>query len=155
MKTAGSLFLFISSLMMSYRYSDSQKSRLKNLEYLIGLVRYIRTQIDCFMLPVDKIISDYTSDDNSQIASELKKSSFPKSAENLKNILGIEEYEVILNLSKSLGRGYRDEQLKLCEICIDSLDSIHEKHKADMQSKIKTYRAFCLLGSVMIIILFI
>jgi stage III sporulation protein AB len=142
---------------MSYRYSDAQKKRLKNLDSLIDLVRYIRTQIDCFMLPVDKIILDYTAGDNSSsdIASELKKDSFAKSAEKLKDIIGGEEYEAIASLSKSLGKGYRDEQLKLCGICLDSLESIYQKHKSDMQGKIKTYRAFCLLGSIMIIILFL
>lgn len=126
-----------------------------NLEHLINLVRYIKTQIDCFMLPVDKIISDYTANNDSQISSELKKSSFPKSAENLKSIVGDEEYEAFLYLAKSLGRGYRDEQLKLCDICTKSLESVLEKQKSDMQPKIKTHRAFCLLGSVMIIILFL
>lgn len=140
---------------MSYRYSDSQKSRLKNLEVLIDLVRYIQTQIDCFMLPVDKIILEYTSANNSQISEALKKSKLSESCENLKPIIDKEEYEAFLSLSKSLGRGYRDEQIKLCEICLNSLKDIYEKHKSDMQSKIKTNRAFYLLGSVMIVILFI
>jgi Stage III sporulation protein AB (spore_III_AB). len=157
MKTSGAFLLFLSSLILSRRYSDRQRERLQNLEALIDLVRHIRTQIDCFMLPADRVIKEYRENDSDipYIISELKKMRFPDSLQNLRHLLGGEEYEALRVFSHSLGLGYKEEQIKLCTICIDTLSVISEKWKAEMSGKIKMYRAFCLLGSVMAIILFI
>ena len=108
------------------------------------------------MLPVDKIIKEYKEDDDApEIIAELKKSRFSESVKNLKPLIGSDEYEALYLCSKSLGIGYKDEQIKLCTICLDTLQSVREKWKTEMNGKIKMYRAFCLLGSVMAIILFI
>ena len=155
MKTAGALLLFVSALLTSRRYAEGERGRLRDLESLMEFVRYVRTQIDCFLLPIDQITRDYKPREVSELTAILQKFPFPESIEKLRAHIHQEEYGVLETFANSLGRGYRDEQIKLCTLCLDGLEEIRTRQKKDIQSKIKMVRSFCLLGSLMVILLFL
>lgn len=155
MKTAGALFLFVSAVLMSRRYAETERGRVRNLESLMEFVRHVRTQIDCFLLPIDQITREYKPRETSELTAILQKFSFPESIDKLRPHLHQEEYGILETFANSLGRGYRDEQLKLCTLCLEGLEEICTRQKKDIQSKIKMVRSFCLLGSLMIILLFL
>lgn len=142
-KLIGGILLIFSAISASRALVGVEKRRLRQTDSFIALIRYIRDRIDCYSTPIDKILSTCPEDILFEISGggEL---SFKDLAARNDIVLDGEGKRVLIEFSGSLGKNYRDRQIKLCDAAISSLEK-YRKDKADeLAVKKKAINAVCL-----------
>ncbi len=153
-KIIGSVLLLTSSLAAGISITAAMKKRIAQLEALISFISHINNVIDSFRTPVKEIFENYKNPVLEQCGfiDSLKMRGWESAIDTL--ILGSER-EYIIEFGKSLGHGYTDEQIKLCEYTRKKLEITLAELKGKYQSNSKMYRAFCFLGSLSAILILI
>ena len=123
---------------------------------MISLLRYVKTQVDCYSMPIDKILSGC----NEEMLSECgySGSAKPKSlGELLSGCASVEPaiYKTMRGFADEFGKSYRAEQVKLCDRYIDELSSFRSDLSERLPIRKKLNSTLCLSGSAAIIILLI
>ena len=148
MKIIGCFLIIIASIASSYFYENSLKSNIKILEELIIFIKTVKSKIEYYSLSIDEIFSDYTC-----------KNSFLKQLLNgeFTTIIHLNEniQKDIKNFFSSLGKGYKKEQLSLCDYTINSLESTLNNLKSEFIKKAKIFRSLSLFLGVGIVILLV
>ncbi len=129
--------------------------RLSRLDALLTLLRFIRSQIDCFCLPIGEILR--------RVDVELLIScgviGRPTDFEDL--IMGLEPppdesvMKLLRSFSVCLGASYREEQLKSCDYHISTLAEIRESFGGELKKRKKLNTTLCLSAAAAVVILFI
>ncbi len=142
-------------------YIESQKYENKKLDQLdayITLIDYIKNQVECFLLPIDEIISQCD-------ASLLDRCGISAGTENLKTIEDIvkaselyidqEALSLIGKFAKEYGKAYRSEQVRSCVFYKEELLKIYNKNKKsnDEQRKVRLAISLCISFSVILILI--
>ena len=70
-------------------------------------------------------------------------------------ILEGEAKHILEEFSETLGKNYRDRQIKLCDIAISSLEGVRGAEQKKYAVKKKTVNALCLAAGGMVVILLI
>ena len=148
MKIIGSIIIIFSSIFASYFYEKSLKNSIRCVNDLIELIKAIKNKIEYYSLSVDDILNQYT----------------PKS-DYIKQVLTGEEATIMYideSVNKdikaffvSLGKGYKKEQLLLCEYTLKSLQDACEKINTEFSKKAKIFRSLSLFLGVSIIIILV
>ena len=154
LKIIGGGALLISCILTSSYVASVEKSKIDQLEDFILLIKYIRNQIDSYSAPIEKIMRECKDillrlDVQEEITdfSQLLLAREIKSGDNCKNILH--------TFADSLGKGYREQEVKLCDVTIAELDTIRKKLTEEYPNKKKTAAALCLAagGALLIALL--
>ena len=126
------------------------------IDAYISLLRYIRTQIDCYALPIGEIFEkcDWSllslcGWERKDTPSEFKELFFHS------NIRDKMTRDIISEFSADFGRNYRDEELKRCEGCIAALEAERVRLATEMPNRKKLNLTLCLSASLALIILFV
>lgn len=141
--------------MGAYFLNSDARERVRRIDGLIALVRYFKTEIECFALPIPRILErcpaellkgcGYNRDSAPACMSELLRgTAVDRSAR--------ESFE---SFCQELGRGYREEQLAICEGCIKALEERRRQLSSSLASRIKINSALCLGGALAAVILFL
>jgi len=149
MKLFGSIMIILASIISSALYEKKLKQEINDIEELIRFTGYIKNQIEYFSLPVDKIFKNYNK---SQFINHLianKQSCLSDNIPN-KNI----EYETKLFLN-NLGKGFKKEQLALCNYFIQKLESAKNELQTEFSKKTKIYRSLSLFAGIACVILIV
>ncbi len=133
--------------------SRAESERLKRLDALIELLRFIRREIDYFCVPINEIFrrADHrilkecgvigTVTDFDSFISSLS----PVPDDEIKNIL--------ISFSRELGISYREEQLKNCDLHINTLTSLRDRAYAESKKNKKLHTTLCISAAAAIVIL--
>ncbi len=132
------------------------KARLEGLEGLIELLRFIRSQIECFAKPLPRILSEaprelyvqcgYTGEGAPRDLKEILENS---------DICDTEAREIFESASLELGRGYLREQLRCCDYYLDLLEQRRAALSEGLPAKAKAQGAVCIataLGAIIILL---
>lgn len=154
-KLAGGISLAFSVLLIYVQTRKYTKDKIKQIEGFISFVSYIKNQIECYMMAIDKILASYDSD-------LLKQCGFmgegtPISLSELMQEItfyGDEEWtKVIKDFTSGFGSSYRDEQIRSCERCIKELNKAKERmSEKDIKDK-KVHLAICICISFSLILI--
>lgn len=146
MKIFGSILILFSSVLTSYYYEKSLKKKIKICEDGIDFISYVKVQIEYFSNPINVIFENYNL--NTDIKELL---------ENKKNhkIFGNELDKNLYDFFTSIGKGFKKEQLSLCDYTLTSLNSELLKMKSDYPSKSKVFRSLSMFFGICAIILLI
>ena len=148
MKLVGCILIVISSIYASHIYEKSLKKAIKNTSDLYSLIIHIKAQIEYFALPISKIFSDYTSENEAIIDILTKKENADLS------YLSEQTMETTYSLLSELGKGFKKEQVALCEHTASVINDYKEYLNSELSKKIKISRSFCLfIGACTIILL--
>ena len=153
LRVIGGGAVVLSCILTSSYIASAEKSKIDQLEDLIMLIKYIRNQIDSYSTPIEKIMMECKDillrlDVQEDVAdfSRLLSVCEIKSGDNCKNILN--------TFAASLGKGYREQQVKLCDTTLAELDAIRKKLTEEYPNKKKTAAALCFAaGGVLLIAL--
>lgn len=148
MKLIGSIFIILASIFSSYYYENKLKCNINKIESLIDLVKYIKTRIEYYSMTLEEILRKYGNKNPWKDA--LLNSTLigvNNLNENTKND--------ILSFISAIGKGYKKEQLSLCEYTINSLNNELEKMKAEFTKKSKIYRSLSIFFGVGLVILIV
>ena len=145
MKIIGSILIICASVAFSYFYEKKQKEKIKHANELYDFIKYIRAQIEYFSTPVYKIYVEY-SNKTEYISSLLIPS---------KNSLKDEYNNFVSNFFANLGKGYKKEQLQLCDYALEYIKNYEKKTRAEYPNKIKVFRALSIFAGFCVVILLI
>lgn len=147
MKIIGSLLILIATVVASFFYEKGYKDRLSKIKSVIGFISYIRTQIEYFSHPLSEIYNNY-QEMNDFLLTLTK-------AESNDFGLDKQEFNIIREFFSSLGKGYKKEQISLCDYTIKELNKIYETQERDYPNKIKIFRSMSIFIGVSAIILLV
>ena len=146
MKILGCVIILIASILCAFKYEKAIKEKVTNIEELINFINYIKNQIEYFSRPLTEIYLSYE-----------KKSKFIEEI-----IDGAERTDTSSPINKtvseffsSIGKGYKKEEIKLCDYTIEQLYTYLTSLKLEMPNKIKVFRSISLFIGVCTIILLI
>ncbi|MBQ8738029.1 MAG: hypothetical protein IJZ04_00890 [Clostridia bacterium] len=154
LKLIGSILILCASVSACYFYEKNEMRKIHLCERYCELIKFIKSQIQYFSTPIDKIFSSYKA----QLA--LSEDEFTEYMElpKLRNSLkwnDKEEKAILEPFFSSLGKGLKAEEVSLCSYTVTELEKITEKKKADYPSKIKSFRAIAMFVGACAVILLI
>ena len=130
-----------------------EKKKLQTLDAWIALIAHIRLQIDCYLMPLDRILA--TADrpllatlgnEHAKTADALLKSSLP--------YLDTAVAQELSAFFATLGTTYREEELKRCDYYLTRLRAHREAMAASLPARVKAKitLTLCLaVGSVILL----
>ena len=130
-KIIGSLCLLISSLFTAFLMVEREKKKRAQLRRFIDLIRYIQRSIEAFNLPLGEIIKRVDTVLVSDC--EISAGDFIKPKSEL--LVSEKDEKSIKEFFSSIGKGYRDEQIKLCSYYVDELEDSLSQTEADFPKK--------------------
>ena len=152
-KLFGCALILLSGAVCATLLNRAESERLKRLDALVELLRFIKREIDYFCVPVNeifrrtdpRILKDCgavgtVSDFDSFIASLS-----PEPDSEIKNIL--------TSFSRELGVSYREEQLKNCDLHINTLESLRERAYSESKKNKKLHTTLCMSAAAAVVIL--
>ena len=152
----GALILLWSALDGAVRLNRNTDRNISLIDGYVALIRFARTQIDCYALPADEIFKrcdrellsgcGYTNDE--------PPTEFVVFFDKL-NISDRTARRIVSEFCSDFGKHYRDEQLKRCDACISMLEEYRDKLRGEAKDTKKLNYTLCLSGAVALIILLI
>ena len=153
-KLFGALTLISVGGFFAYSAIRYERRRLSVLEGWIDLIRYVRIQIDCYLTPIDVILSQADRElfvacmcrDTTPTLHTLLECSHPYLSSECKRLLG--------GLIRELGSSYREEQLKRCEYYASELERHRDAIAKELPARIRlavTLSLTAVLGTVILL----
>lgn len=149
--------LFGSALLLSHTLCEQDRRRWKQVEAFLVLLRTVKNRIDCYGEPIDAILSrcDVTLLSACGYGGGQEAPDFSDFLEGCELCLSADERQILRDFSGELGRGYRAEQVKVCEYYIARLDRVREELERELPKRRKMIRTVCLsasLGAILMLI---
>lgn len=147
------------SAMAYFKEINTYKRRgLKQSEAFIELIEYIKNQVECFLLPIDKILE---ACDKGLLA----KCGFTTDSKSPLSISEIIDYSdlyvdtevagLMKKFANEFGSVYKDEQIRLCNYCISELKSYVNKAQGRYANDRRMYLGLSLCFAVSLIMMLI
>ena len=155
-RIAGALILVGSGVMGAYWMNRSASERLSQVEGWLSLLRYARTQVDCFALPMSVILKRADAELLRQCG--YVGASVPESFEALWSGCVIRDgacAEWMRNFSREFGKSYRGEQSRGCEYYESLLEQRREVLLSELPVKKKVHSALWISGALAVVILLV
>ena len=138
------------------RLNRGVQDDIRVIDAYLSLLRYIRTQIDCYALPIGEIFEKCDGVVLSNCG--WKREGAPREFKELflcSDVRDKTTANIISEFCTDFGRNYRDEELKRCEGCIESLEAERTRLVSEMPNRKKLNLTLCLSASLALIILFV
>lgn len=155
-KVFGILFLVLSTFWGVGEINRRYELEIRTVEGYIELIRYIRTQVDIYALPIDEILKRCDRElilrcggDGDERAKDLSELFLTASIKDKA------AYKELLDFCTDFGRNYREEQLKRCDASISVLESRRDVLRGELQNKRKLNYTLFLSAAAAVIILLI
>lgn len=156
-KLSGVFLLLSAGGGFSLLLAKEERRRVSILSSFVELLSYVRSQIDCFLLPVGEILQG----SDPSLWAPFGLSSPPSDPSALTDLLTLsaprlpaDAYRVLLSFLRELGSSYRDQQLRSCDLALDSLRSILSRERSALPSRIRVRVCLALCAASGIAILF-
>ena len=136
----------------AYLLNNSVRLGVSQAEAVISLIRFLRSEIECFAMPVPRALErcpedilrgcGYTENDAPQSVNEL-----------LTHISDGVIHAQLSRFCEEIGKGYRDEQLSLCDYYISIFEERRKKLSEQLPMRKKMNCALCVSSALAIVIL--
>ena len=154
-KLIGGALLLVSALMIYLRFQHQNKKKTSQIEGFIKLISYIKNQIECYMIPIDRIL--FLCDKEVLYECGYGESVPPQSLKTLINninpYMNNEASSIINRFANEFGTSYSNEQIRSCERCINELKKIKEVMNDKNARDKRVQLAICVCVSFSIIII--
>ena len=139
----------------AYILNAGARSALLQNEAFISFVRFLRSQIECFSMPLPRAIErcpqDILRGCGCSDARAEDASSFLCRCE----VADAQSVEIMRRFAADIGRGYRDEQIALCDYCVSLLEERRQKLSASLPARIRMNGALCIAGALALVIMLV
>lgn len=142
MRIIGGCALLISCALTSSYIISVEKNKIEQIEAIIALIKRIRDRIDCYAMPVEKILNS-AGDILLSLGIEKNITDFTQLLSECEIVCGEDCKKILNTFADTLGKGYREQQVKLCDTTISALEDIKRKLVSAYPSKKKTTIALC------------
>ncbi len=137
----------------AFRTASLEKKKLSVTEGWLELLFYIRTRIDCHLIPIEQIFSEASPTLLRACMGRKEDRSPSRLLEHSKPYLDEEAARLLDSFSREIGSCYRQEQVKRCDYYITALRKIRDKQIAELPARLKTRGTMCICGAVGLAIL--
>ncbi len=154
LKIFGAALVAFCGIYASRLMNTSAKAALTEAEGLMEFVRFLRSEIECFALPLPQIIARCPEDILTRCG--FRGGEFRTPAE-LFSLFEIDDGECSRSAERffsELGRGYRDEQLALCDYYIAILEERRRTLGNALPARRRVNSALCIAGALAVVIIF-
>jgi len=155
-RIAGALILAVSGIGGAYWLNQSATASLRQVEAWLALLRYVKTQVECFSLPVSEILR--RADPQLLRGCGYMGTMPPRSFEALLTFCAIRDGEteqLIRSFAEEFGKSYREEQSRGCDYYFSLLDARREGLVSQLPAKKRINSALCVSGALALVILLI
>ena len=153
---AGAVVILACGIETARRLNAKISKEENRIEKYITLLRYIRSQIDCFALPICDILG--RADRELLLSCGWSGDTPPRSLEEMLGEASLEDnasQSVLLEFCRDFGKSYLDEQVRRCDHYISFLEERREAINKDLPRKKKLNSTLCISGALAVIILLI
>ena len=116
-------------------FAAFERRRLEQAEGFLSLLRLIRLQIDCFSMPVSRILSQCDKSVLSACGAAAPQSDFKALVRDTKLYLSEEMCRLLTDFAGRLGGSYREEQLRCCEYYLARLAPYCDTLRAELPKR--------------------
>ena len=145
LKLIGGMAVMISCSLCASYITSLEKRKIEQTEAFIELIKHIRNQIDCYSMPIEKIFLS-AKDMLLKLGIEKEIRTFSDLLSECEIESGEEAKKTLNTFAESLGKGYRENQVKMCDGVLSELEVIRKKLTDAYPSKKKTTAALCFAG---------
>ena len=136
-KPIGLFFLLGSGVLIGVMLMHFEQKRCRQAEGFLALLRHIRLQIDCFSLPVAKILTTLPPQIREMCDIPQNARDFPALLAQTNLLLPPEACELLLSFGRDLGSSYREDQLRLCDYYTTRLSPHCERLHTELSRRIR------------------
>lgn len=154
---AGSSLVFASSLAAASSVVSGKRKRIRHTEAILGLFSHVRSNIEYFLTPVDGIFADFRNDalESCGFSRVLRESGIDAAVRSNTASFSPQTGELLLSFSSSLGKGYKEEQLRLCDYFREKVSEELERERESLKRNLPAYRYAPPVFALFIILCFI
>ena len=152
-KALGALFLVGCAVTVAQHLIKRERSALAALDAWIALLGEIRTQIDCFLLPIDEILQNTRLECFQAFLQGKKPISLAQALHATSPWLDAESQRILSDFVASFGGSYSEEQIKRCDLGLSALQKHRERISLELPKRKKLYLALSSCASVGLAIL--
>lgn len=156
LRIMGAALVALSGVSAAYFLNSGAKRTLRQTESFISLVRFLRSQIECFSMSVPRALERCPRE--ILVGCGYLGDTPPRSVGELVDGCGEADGAVMREmrrLADDIGKGYREEQLTLCDYCLSLLEQQRSRISGQLPLKIKVNSALSLAGAAAVVILLI
>ena len=154
-KLVGSGSIIISALVLYLEMQKFEKQKINQINAYILLIEYIKNQIECYMIPIDRILMTCSEDLISTCG--LDTNAHPSNLIELMDLavfyIDDQSIDVLYKFANDFGLAYKDEQIRACEQCIIGLSKEKERISDKDSKDKKVHLAICLCISFSLILI--
>ncbi|MBE6577519.1 MAG: hypothetical protein E7653_05220 [Ruminococcaceae bacterium] len=156
LKVVGVLIVAISGIVASYTLNAAARRSLEQTEGFIALIRRLRSDIECFAMPLPSALARCPAE--VYVKCGYVAQDAPRSVLSFVEACAVSDAEsckAMRAFARSIGRGYREEQLAICDYYTDMLEERRQRLYEQLPNKTKRNSAMCLCGALAVVILLI
>lgn len=130
---------------------------LRELEALCDMIQYIRDNIDHLMKPLPEIFGSYRNDYLETIGflPQVRHAGLKQAWNEQSFAFSGEPFLLLSNFIRTIGNGYRTEELRLCDYTITRLNETLEHLRRDSSNRLKLYKTVPTMFALSIILILI
>ena len=152
-KLCGCALLLLAGLSLAASKAFAAKLRLAVLDAWIALLLYVRTQIDCYLLPLEEILRTADPQMFPPSIGASPVDGLPLLLAKTRQHLSREGERILSACVAELGSSYREEQLKRCDHYLQRLYREREQVSLELPSRVKLGVTLSLCASLGAVIL--
>lgn len=148
LKLIGSLLILAAGGGAAVLAAKTEMRRLEVLDGWIGLIAYVRSRIDCFLMPQSDILASCGRDPILRCGGTFPCTDFASLARAAKKHLSADGFRIVGAFADGIGSGYREEQVRACDYYIDALRELRKKQAETLHARIRVRVALCLTAAL-------
>ena len=125
-----------------------EKKRLRVIDGWIDLILYIRSQIDCYLTPIDAILQREDRPSPDEANGEGARTDLPAILNASRVYLDGDAKRLLERFVCEIGSSYREDQLKRCDYCVNALRTQRERIAAELPRRTRLCSALCLCVAI-------
>ncbi len=133
-RICGLILLLSASVGVSFTLIGREAKRIRELEGICELIRYIKNNIDSFLMPLEGIFLSFHCDELEKCGFEAEMKAHGLAAAAGADFLSVDGKALgaLSAFAGSLGTGFRDDEVKRCEYYLELFGAlaVSEKEKA-------------------------
>ena len=148
LKFLGALLILSVGIFAAFVSVQYEKKRLSVVDGWIDLILYIRGQIDCYLMPLDNILSGGDRALFEACMSPSNAADLPAILDASQIYLDGDSRHTLESFVREIGSGYREEQLKRCDFFISSLRTQRERIATALPLRTRLCATICICLSL-------
>lgn len=154
LKILGAMLIACSGLLLSRSLNGSERRRLAEIEGIIAFLRFMRTNIDAYSMPLSEILSRCPREIYADCG--YSRDGAPTTVGELFENCAVSDAiaaQVFREFAAEVGKGYRCEQLALLSRTLDALEERRRALSSALPSRMRVNAAVCISVSLSVVIL--